>query len=77
MVAMNWTTLPPEIRELADRPGVLTKRQREILMAADSGMSDRQIARLLHLARSTVKEHRERGTDRLEAALSERPAVAA
>lgn len=74
---MNWTTLPPEIREVADAPGVLTKRQREILMAADSGMSDRQIARQLHLARSTVREHRDRGMDRLEAVLRERPAVAA
>ena len=74
---MNWTTLPPEIRELADEPGVLTKRQREILMAADSGMSDRQIARSLHLNRSTVREHRERGLDRLEAALRELTTVVA
>jgi DNA-binding NarL/FixJ family response regulator len=55
----------------------LTKRQREILMAADAGMSDRQIARQLHLNRSTVREHRERGLDRLEAALRELAAVVA
>ncbi len=69
---MNWTTLAPEIRELADTPGILTKRQREMLMYADAGYSDRQIARLVHLNRSTVREHRERGLDRLEAAIQER-----
>ena len=74
---MNWTTLPPEIREVADSPGVLTKRQREMLLYADAGYSDRRISRLTHLARSTVRDHRERGLDRLEAALSERSTVAA
>ena len=73
---MNWTTLSPAIREVADEPGVLTKRQREMLLYADAGYSDRRISRLCHLNRSTVREHRERGLDRLEKAIHERELAA-
>jgi DNA-binding CsgD family transcriptional regulator len=69
---VNWTTLSPAIRAIADEPGVLTKRQREMLMYADAGYSDRRISRLCHLHRTTVREHRERGLDRLERAIRER-----
>jgi DNA-binding NarL/FixJ family response regulator len=45
------------LSKMAEGPGGLTDRQTEIVVLAARGLSNRQIARELHVAETTVKRH--------------------
>lgn len=54
---MSWERLDPEFRKLAERPGVLTERQLEVLKLKAAGAGWKRIAQHLDLSVATVKEH--------------------
>lgn len=51
---MSWNTLPPNIRATAERE--LTPGQLETFILEQAGLSTRQIADKLDLARTTVRD---------------------
>lgn len=60
---MSWGALDPEFRALAERPGVLTARQLDVLKLRSTAGRDGQplgfqrIAQILGLSKATVREH--------------------
>lgn len=52
---MSWNTLDPAIREIAERE--LTPRQLDVLILHLAGCSQRTIATMLGMRRTTVRDH--------------------
>jgi DNA-binding NarL/FixJ family response regulator len=62
---MSWSDLDPEFRAIAERDGVLTSRQLEVLKLKASGAGWQLIAQTLGLTSKTVREHFDRASLKL------------
>lgn len=58
---MNWSTLPPHIRTATEQQ--LTSKQLDVLVLHLAGCSQRRIATMLNVSRTTVRDHLAVGLD--------------
>jgi DNA-binding CsgD family transcriptional regulator len=70
---VSWSTLPPDIRDVAERE--LSPRQLEVLRLHSADWSIRRIARALDIAPSTVQGHLQRARQKITLALERKAAA--
>jgi DNA-binding NarL/FixJ family response regulator len=63
---VSWGDLDPEFRAIAERPGVLTARQLDVLKLRAAGAGWQRIAQTLGLTTKTVREHFDRAALKLQ-----------
>lgn len=61
---MTWQSLPPELRELAER--VCTAKELEALRAREAGAGYRRIALMLDISVSSARDRVQRALAKLE-----------
>lgn len=61
---MSFATLPPDVREIAER--TLTRKQLDVFKLHLAGCSYRRIATMLEIGVSTVRSHLDAAHHRLE-----------
>lgn len=52
---MSWNSLPPDVREAAER--VLTEKQLHVYKLKANGVNERDIALICKVSRRTVRDH--------------------
>lgn len=68
---MSFESLSPALRELIERPGILTERQREAVKLTALGYSGRRLARALGIDAKTARDLLERAHRNLRKAVDE------
>jgi len=67
---VSWATLPPEVRELAER--VCTRKELEALKLWDAGAGYRRVALMLGISPSSARDRIVRAVRKLAAATPSR-----
>jgi DNA-binding NarL/FixJ family response regulator len=63
---MSWGNVDPEFRAIAERPGVLTARQLDVLKMRAADMGWQRIAQTLGITSKTAREHFDRASHKLK-----------
>ena len=61
---MTWSTLPPDVRQTAER--VLTRKQLDVLKLWANGYGTTRIALILNIAEPTARAHLRRAQQKLK-----------
>lgn len=67
---MSWSTLPPELRELAEE--VCTPAQLDALKLWDAGAGYGRVALMLEISKESARDRITRGLDRIRKAAASR-----